>query len=100
MKMRGGGGPLKEEGGEGDSKVARGPPTVASFLAESPQIRGKEGLRQLGGKHWVCMMMMMVAATTTMTMMIALDLENQCLFSGIVKVYIFDSQIVFNVLNI
>ena len=59
MKMRGGGGPLKEEGGEGDSKVARGPPTVASFLAESPQIRGKEGLRQLGGKHWVSIMMMM-----------------------------------------
>ena len=72
MKMRGGGGPTKEEEG-GDSKVARGPPTVASFLAESPQIRGKEGLRQLGGKHWVCMMMMMVAATTTMTMMIAVN---------------------------
>ena len=46
------------------------------------------------------MMMMMVAATTTMTMMIALGLENQCLFSGIVSVKNFDSQIVFNVLNI
>ena len=50
-EKRGGGGEEGEK--EGDSKVARGPRTVASFLPESPQIRGKGGLRQLGDKQWM-----------------------------------------------
>ena len=44
---------MEEGEKEGDSKVARGPRTVASFLPESPQIRGKGGLRQLGDKQWM-----------------------------------------------